>query len=172
MEADGGEVVLAAVGADHILVLGDEAVHLLKAQGIHIHILAGLGGFDELVRTVTGAAALAVHQRIGEAAHMTGGDPSGGVHQNGGIQTHIVVGLLNELLHPCLLHIVLELHTQRAVVPRVGKTAVDLGTGVDKPAVFAEIDDHIQCFFAIFHKKGTSLLFFRKTGIIILGIGR
>ena len=55
---------------------------------------------------------------------MAGGDPGGGVHEDGGIQTHVVVGFLNKLFHPGFLDVVFEFHTQRAVVPGVGQTAV------------------------------------------------
>ena len=55
-------------------------------------------------------------ERIREAADMTGSNPGLGVHQNGSIQAHVIGGLLHKLFQPCLLHIVLELHTQRAVV--------------------------------------------------------
>ena len=149
--ADGGEVVLAAVGANHFLVGGNESVHLLKAHGIHVDSLTGLTGLNQLVSALTGAAALAVHQRVGEIAHMAGGDPGGGVHEDGGIQTHVIFGLLDELFQPCLLDVVLEFHTQRAVVPGVGQTAVNLGTGIDIAPVLAEIYNHIQCFFAVLH---------------------
>ena len=154
--ADGGEVVLAAVGANHIGVLGNELVHFLKAHGIHIDTLAGLGGLNELVRPLTGAAALAVHQGVREVAHVAGGDPGLGVHQNGGIQAHVVGGLLNKLLHPSLFDVVFEFHTQGAVVPGVGQAAVNLRAAVDEAPVFAEIDDHIQSLFAVFHKIDSS----------------
>ena len=111
--------MLAAVGADHILVILNEVVHLVGVHGIDIDFLAALGSGDQLVGTLTAAAALAVHQRIGEGAYVTGGDPGLGVHDNGGIQTHVVVGFLHELLQPCLLDVVLKLNTQRAVVPGV-----------------------------------------------------
>ena len=152
--ADGGEVVLAADGADNILVLLDEGIHLLGVHGIHIHSLAAFGSGDQLVSPLTGAAALAVHQGVGEGAHVAGGDPGGGVHDDGGIQAHVVVGFLDELLQPCLLDVVLEFHTQGAVVPGVGQTAVDLGAGVDIASVLAQADDHIQCLFTVLHKKG------------------
>ena len=148
---DGGEVVLAAVGADHLVMTGNERIHFLEAHGIHIHATAGLAGLNQLVRPLTGAAALAVHQGVGEVAHMPGGNPGGGVHEDGGIQTHIVFGLLDELLQPCLFYIVLELHTQRAVVPCIGKTAVDFGTGIHKAPVLTQVYHHVQCLFAVFH---------------------
>ena len=121
------------------------------AHGVDIDILAGLGSGDQLVSTLTGAAALAVHQGVGEGTDMAGGDPGLRVHDDGGIQTHIVGRLLDELLQPGLLNVVLELDTQRAVVPRVCQTAVDLGTCVDVAAVLAEIDDHVKRLFTVLH---------------------
>ena len=82
---------------------------------------------------------------------MAGGDPGGGVHQDGCIQTHIVGAFLDELLHPRPFHVVLKFHAQGAVVPGVGKPAVNFGTGVDKSTVLAEIYDHVQSLFTVFH---------------------
>ena len=148
---DGGEVVLAADGADHVLVFGDESVHLVKAHGVHVHL--GVLVADELVGAVAGLAGAAVQQRVREAGHMAGGDPGLGVHENGGIEAHVVGALLHELFQPCLFDVVLELDAQRAVVPAVGQTAVDLRAGEDIAPVLAEIDDHIKGLFALFHCK-------------------
>ena len=82
---------------------------------------------------------------------MAGGHPGGGVHDDGCIQAHIIGRLLDKLLQPCLLDIILKLHTQRAVVPGIGQTAIDLGTGIDIASVLAECDNHIQSLFAVFH---------------------
>mgnify|MGYP007043246927 CR=1 FL=1 len=65
---DGGEVVLAADGADHVLVFGDESVHLVKAHGVHVHL--GVLVADELVGAVAGLAGAAVQQRVREAGHV------------------------------------------------------------------------------------------------------
>ena len=58
--ADGGEVMLAADGADDLGVGGDELVHLVKGHGIDVHALALLTLGDELVRTVAALAGAAV----------------------------------------------------------------------------------------------------------------
>ena len=63
---DGGEVVLAADGADHVLVLGDESVHLVKAHGVHVHL--GVLVADELVGAVAGLAGAAVQQGVEKPA--------------------------------------------------------------------------------------------------------
>ena len=147
--ADGSEVMLAADGADDVLVLGDELVHLVKAHGIDVHF--GVLVADELVGTVTCLAGAAVQQRVREARHVTGGDPGLRIHDDGCIQAHVVGAFLHELLQPCFLDVVLELDAQRAVIPAVGKTAIDLRTGEHVTTVLAEVDDHIKGLFALFH---------------------
>ena len=149
--ADGGKVMLAADGADDLGVGGDEFVHLVKGHGIDVHALALLTLGDELVRAVAALAGAAVQQRVREAGHVAGGHPSLGVHQDGSVQPDVVGAFLHEFLHPCLFDVVFELDTQRAVVPAVGQTAVDLGTGEHITTVLAEIDDHIKGLFALFH---------------------
>ena len=145
--ADGGKIVLAADGADDVLVLCDESIHLVKAHGIHVHL--GVLLADQLVGAVAGLAGAAVQQGVREAGHMAGGHPGLGVHDDGCIQTHVVGALLHELLQPCLFDVVLELHAQGAVVPAVGQTAVDLGTGEHITTVLAEIDDHVKGLFSL-----------------------
>ena len=147
--ADGGEVMLAADGADDVLVLGDELVHLVKAHGIDVDLRVLVP--DELVGAVACLAGAAVQQRVGEAGDVAGGDPSLGVHDDGRIQTNVVRAFLHEFLQPSLLDVVLELNAQRAIVPAVCKAAVDLGTGENITTVLAEIDDHIKGLFALFH---------------------
>ena len=151
--ADGGEVVLAAHGADDVLVLGDEGVHLVKAHGVHVHL--GVLLADELVGAVAGLAGLAVQQGVGEGGHVAGGDPGLGVHDDGGVQAHVIGGLLHELLHPGLLHVVLELHAQGAVVPAVGQAAVDLAAGVHKAPVFTQGDDFFHGLIRMIHGYST-----------------
>ena len=84
---------------------------------------------------------------------MAGGHPGLGVHDDGCIQAHIVGALLHELLQPCLLDVVLELHAQGAVVPAVGQAAVDFRTGEHITTVLAEVYDHVKGLFALFHCK-------------------
>ena len=141
--------MLAADGADDVLVLGDELVHLVKAHGIDVDLRVLVP--DQLVGTVACLAGAAVQQRVGEAGDVAGGDPSLGVHDDGRIQTNVVRAFLHEFLQPSLLDVVLELNAQRAVVPAVCKAAVDLGTGENITTVLAEIDDHIKGLFALFH---------------------
>ena len=133
---------------------GNKSVHLIEGQRVHIDFR--MLRTDQLVRPVAGLTGFAVQQRIGKARHMARGDPGLGVHENRRVQAHIVRAFLNEFLQPRFFHIVLELHPQRAVVPAVGKTPVDLAARVNKAAVFAQVDDHIQGLFAVFHIPETS----------------
>ena len=141
----GGKVMLAADRADDVLVVGDELIHLIKAHGIHIDL--GMLLTDQLIGTVACLAGTAVQQGVREAGNVAGGHPGLGVHNDGGIQAHIVGALLDKLLQPCFLDVVLELNAQGAVVPAVGKTAIDLRTGEHVTTVLAEIDDHIKGLF-------------------------
>ena len=146
--ADGGEVMLAANGADHIFMLIDESIHLFKAHGIHVYF--GMLFADQLVSAVTCLTALAVQQRIGKASHMAGGDPGLGIHDDSGIQADIQAVFLNELFQPCLLHVVLELNTQGAVVPAVGQAAVDLTACIHKAAILTQGHNAVEILFAVF----------------------
>ena len=141
--------MLAADGADDILVLCDESVHLVKAHGIHVHL--GVLLTDQLVGAVACLAGAAVQQGVREAGHMAGGHPGLRVHDDGSIQTHVIGAFLHKLFQPCLFDVVLELHAKGAVVPAVGQTAVDLGTREHITTVLAKIDDHVKGLFALFH---------------------
>ena len=151
---DIGEVVLAAGGAGDIVLLY-ELLHLGMTVGID-----GLGQLkavlfapvlNDLVCTETLVALTAVHERIGEAAEVTGCDPGLGVHQYSSVKTNIVGVLLDELLPPGLFNVVLQLNAKGAVVPGVGKAAVNLAACEDEAAVFAQGNDFVHCFFGVFH---------------------
>ena len=141
--------MLAADRAEDIGVLRNEGVHLVKVHGVGVDLRVSVA--DELVGPVPGLAGLAVQQGVGKARHVAGGDPSLGVHDDGGVQAHVVGGLLDELLPPGLLHVVFELHAQGAVVPGVGQAAVNFTAGIDDAPALAEIDDHLHGLFAVFH---------------------
>ena len=147
--ADGGKVVLAADGADNILMLGNELVHLVEAHRVDVDLVMLFA--DELVGAVAGLARLAVEQRVGEAGHMAGRDPRLRIHDNGRIETDVVRAFLHEFLEPRLFDVVLELNAERAVVPAVGQAAVNFGACKDKAAVFAKGNDLVHGLFAVFH---------------------
>ncbi len=111
----------------------------------------GIKVVDQIVGAEAHLALLAVQQRIGKALHMAAGLPDPGVHQNVGVHLIAVAALLDEALAPGVLHIVLEPGAQRAVVPGVGKAAVDLRAGEYEAAVFAQGDDLVHGFFGVVH---------------------
>ena len=94
--------------------------------------------FDQFVGTEPGLTGFAVHQGVVEATHMAAGNPDFPIHQNRTVQTGVVLAFLYKFLPPGLFNVILEFHTQGAVVPGVGQSAVDLGSGKDKSAVFAQ----------------------------------
>ena len=162
--------MLAADGADHLVMGGDEGVHLVKSHGVHVHALALLAVGNELVGAMTALAGAAVDQRIRKTRHMAGSDPGLGVHQDGGVQPDVVGAFLHKFLEPGFLDVVFELNAQGAVVPAVGQAAVNLAAGINETAVFAQIHDHVECLFGIFHfllltcVAGCHTKFFRLQG--------
>ena len=100
---------------------------------------------DQLIGAEARFARLAVHQRIVKAAHMAGGHPHLAVHQNAAVQPGIVFAFLNEFLPPRPFDVVLEFNAQRAEVPRIGQTAIDLASGENKAAVLAESRQFVHC---------------------------
>ena len=139
----------------------NELLHLGLAHGVHtvaqVKVVLLAPVFNDLVGAEALLTLLAVHQRVGEAAHMAGGHPHLRIHQNGGVQAHVVLVLLDELLPPGLFDVVLQLHAQGAVVPGIGETAVDLAAGEDKSPAFAQGNDLVHGFFRIFHRKSTPI---------------
>ena len=157
--ADIGEIGRAAIRAFDI-VLADIFTHLLKGHAVRI----AAGILNELIGTMARFAVLAVHERIGEAAHMARRHPHLRIHQNRGIQTDIVRAFLHKLLHPRLFDVVFELHAQRSIIPRIGKAAVNFGAGIHEAAVFAESDNFFHCLVRCFHHCSTSMIWLMLFG--------
>ena len=149
---DIGEIGLAAAGAGHV-VFTDEVHQSLAVHSLHVyvHIVFVYEIFHQLVCAVTHLAGLAVDQRIVEGGHVAGGNPHLGIHQDGGVQAYVVGVLLNEFLPPGTLDVVLQFNAEGAVVPGVGKTAVNFGACINKTSVFAERNDLLHSFFAVGH---------------------
>ena len=156
--ADVREVVLAAARARNLVLL-DIGLHLLVAPAVHagLELYAVLRRvvLNQLVRAEALVTALAVHERIREAADVTGGNPGLGVHENRAIHADIVGRLLNKLLPPGSLHVVLKLHAEIAVVPGICESAVDFRTRIDKSSRLCECHDFFHC---ISHRFPLSLL--------------
>ena len=103
--------------------------HLLLAPGIH----TALNGnsffcaeiFNDLIRAETLMALFTVHQRVRKTAQMTGSHPCLRIHQNSTVHPYIVWAFHNEFFPPGFFHIVFQLHAKVAVIPGVGKSAVN-----------------------------------------------
>ena len=145
--ADIGKIVAAAVGAADVMLL-DEFHHPLIAPAVRDGTVEIL---DQLVGAMTAFAVPAIHQRVGESAHMAGSHPHLPVHQDGAVQPDIGGAFLNEFLPPCALDVVFQLHAQRAVIPGVGETAVDIRAGIDEAAALTERDDFLHGFVRVVH---------------------
>ena len=143
--ADAGEIVLAAGRAGNLLLL-DEALELLVRPAVRLDLLTvGLRPvLDQLIRAKARLAGLAIHQRVVEVADVAARHPNLTVHQNRAVDADVVLVLLHELLPPRALDVVLELNAQRAVIPRVGQTAVDFGAGEHEAAALAQGDELIH----------------------------
>ena len=154
--ADVGEVMLAAAGAGDLL-FPDEGDQVLLGHGLHVHVQAVLLdiALHQLVGPVAHLAGLAVDEGVVERGHVPGGDPDLGVHEDGGVQPHVVGVLLDELLPPGALDVVFELHAQGAVVPAVGEAAVDLAAGEDEAPALAQGDDLLHGLLGVFHRGYT-----------------
>ena len=151
---DIGKVVLAAGGAGDVVLL-NKVLHLALGEGVdgltQLEAVLRAPVLNELIRAEALVALAAVHQRIGEAAEMAARHPGLRVHQDRGVKADVVGILLHELLPPGVLDVLLELGAEGAVVPGVGKAAVDLAAGEDKAAVFAQRDDLVHRLFGVFH---------------------
>ena len=125
-------------------MLGDVGFQLFVRPAV-AGLLAAGEVLDELVGAEAGLAGLAVHQRIVEAADVTGSHPDLAVHQNGAVQPGVVGAFLHELLPPGALDVVLVLHAQGTEVPGVGQAAVNFGAREDVAAVLAQRDQLVHC---------------------------
>lgn len=131
-------------------MLCDKRFHFFFAHSFHrtdIEAVLRHIVLDQLICTEPFLAAFAVHQRVVEAAYMTGSDPYLRVHQNGCVKADVVRAFLHELLPPRALHIVFEFYAERTVIPRICEPAVYLRAGIYKAAPFCERYDLVHCFF-------------------------
>ena len=111
--------------------------------------------FDQLISTESLLAFAAVHERIGEASEMSRGYPRLRIHKYRRILTDIIRIFLNEFFPPCAFDVVFQLNSERTIVPCVGKSAVNFGSGKDETAVFAQRDDLFHCFFFVVHCRSS-----------------
>ena len=151
---DVGEVVLAASGAGNVVLL-NEVFHLDLREGVHrlgqFKARFGAPVLNELIGAEALVALAAVHQRVGEAAEVSAGHPSLRVHEDSGIQTHVIGVLLHELLPPGVLDVFLQLRAEGAIVPGVGKAAVNFAAGEHEAPVLAQGNDFVHGLFGVVH---------------------
>ena len=105
--------------------------------------------FNQVICSVASLAGFAVHERVREATEVTGSDPSLWIHQNGTVQTDIIGAFLNELLPPSPFDIIFQFDTEWAIIPSVGKSAVDFRTGIYKASGLTKVNDFVHAFFLI-----------------------
>ena len=157
----------SAIRADNMVLL-DVIVHLVVRPAGGIDVKPVFEGIilNQLVRTVTAAAHLAIHQRIGKAAEMSGCNPCLRIHNNRAVQSDVIFTFLYKLFPPCALDIVFEFHTERTVVPGIGKPAVNFGAGENKTAVFAQRHDFVHCLLCMIHSS--LLLLYRSARTVFI----
>src|SRR5690606_20526026 len=83
--------------------------------------------YRRIIRSEAPSAVAAVHQGVGEAGHVTAGLPHPGVHKDRRVDPLHILASAHHGVPPTLLYVLLQLHTQRAVVPYGSGTTVDLG---------------------------------------------
>jgi len=112
-----------------------------------------------LVRPIPLLRQHALHQRIRKGIHMPARFPHGGVHQNRAIEADDVVAHLRHAFPPVVLQVALQLHAERAVIPRAVEAAIDFRRLEDEAAPFAQGDDVLHLFDCegICHKGGNHL---------------
>src|SRR5207249_8777108 len=141
------ELALAALRAERA---ADAAV-LARLAGLDGELVA-LGGrtvvrpveLVDLVGTEAPLALAAIDHGIGEVVQMPAGLPHHGVHEDGRVQPHHVVALVDEVAPPDALDVVPQLHAERAVVPARTGAAVDLARLEDEAAPLAQRNDHVH----------------------------
>ncbi len=120
------------------------AADSLDVHGVAVNALRLVLALHQLVGAEAALAGLAVDHRVGEGVDVAAGLPDAGVHDDGGVQAHHVVPLLDDGAPPGLLDVVLELHAQGPVVPEAADAAVDLAALKDEPPALAQGDEGVH----------------------------
>ena len=128
----------------------NESFHLFVAPAINNffrHVVCFHVVFDEFVSAESFFTFLTVHQRIAEAANVTGSYPCLRVHEDRAVNTYVVRAFLDEFFPPSFLYVVFQFHTDGAVIPCVCQTTVNFRAGVYKTSVFRQRYDFFHCLF-------------------------
>src|SRR5699024_8141461 len=148
LAGDGAEVGLDQAG--ELLRLGEVTARAAVGAGDLRHTalgrtaLLGLEGLQQVVLAEADVAALALHERVGERLDVAGGLPHALGQDDRGVQAHHVPAGGHEGAPPLPLDVLLELHAERAVVPRGAGSAVDLTGREHEAALLGECDDVVQ----------------------------
>ena len=71
------------------------------------------------------------------------------MHENIGVNLVAVLSLLDKTLSPGVLNIVFKSCSERAVIPCVCKTAVNIAAGKNESSVFAKGNNLVHSLFCI-----------------------
>ena len=89
-------------------------------------------------------AVAAVDERVGEGGDVAARLPHLRGHEDGGVEADDVVAQLHHRAPPGVLHVALEQHAERPVVPGRAEAAVDLARGEHEAASLGEVDDAVH----------------------------
>ncbi len=146
------------------MVRGDVGFELLITPAVYDdlrHAVCCMEIFNQLICAESGLAGLAVNQRVGESAHVSGCHPGLRVHQDRRVETDIVLDSCTNFLHQAFLTFFFS-SAQRTVIPCIGKTPVNFGARIDKPSVLRKGNDFFHCYFSVYiaHVHSTYLFYF------------
>jgi hypothetical protein len=119
------------------------AVDVGEALGRQPAVLRFVGLF-EVVGAVALVTRLALGQRIGERVDVPGRDPHVARQDDRGVDAYDVLAPLHHRLPPLAADVLLELDTERPVVPRRPRATVDLAGLVDESTALAEADQGVD----------------------------
>ena len=125
----------------------DVIKHLLLRHTVRMSLRVKI--VDELVCSVTHFALLTVKKRVGETGNVTACLPNFRVHKYVRINLIAVLSFLNKTLSPGVLDIVFKSCSERAVIPCVCKTAVNIAACKNKSSVFAKGNNLVHSLFCI-----------------------
>ena len=125
----------------------DVLEHLLFGHTVGMRV--GVEIVNQIVGAVTHFALFAIQKRIGKRRDMAACLPNARMHQNIRIDFITVFALLNEAFAPSVFDIVFQARAQGTVVPSIGKPAVYIAAGENKPSVFAKCNDFFHRFFRV-----------------------
>src|SRR5690606_17982118 len=107
----------------------------------------GLERFLQVVDAEPLVAGLALGERVDERVHVPGGHPDLSVQHHRRVEPDHVLALLHYRPPPLAANVLLQLDSERSVVPRRPASAVDLTGRVHEPPPLGEVDDGVDTVF-------------------------